>query len=98
VNQLRKAAEAGARVVRIVQKDPKSGKVLTQRVNVRRREEREMGLSGRQLRKLRKEARREERLILHGDPSVPAPQGVIDAGGVVTKAVPRRPPSPRPGP
>lgn len=60
MNNARKAAEAGAaRIVRQV--DRETGKTLPERRNDVRRFKRELGLSGRQLTKLRKKIAREER-------------------------------------
>lgn len=63
MNHLRKAAEAGAAVMVLVQKDVKTGQVLAQRHNAARQAKKAFqaqGLSGRQIRKLRQQARREE--------------------------------------
>jgi hypothetical protein len=61
VNHLRKAAQGGATVRRVFQRDRETGKELPQRVNPMRRMKRELGLSGRQIKKLRKAALREDK-------------------------------------
>lgn len=61
MNNARKAFNAGANVRRVFQTDSKTGKELPQRVNSSRRAKRELNLSGRQLKKLRKIAGREDR-------------------------------------
>lgn len=60
MNNLRRAAIDGATVRRIVQRDRATGKVLPERINQARRIKAELGLSSRQLKKLRKRVAREE--------------------------------------
>lgn len=63
MNHARRAAEAGAARI-ILQRDLKSGEILTERRNDRRQAKKAFkaqGLSGRQIRKLIKEARRAQR-------------------------------------
>jgi uncharacterized membrane protein len=64
MNEMRKALEAGGTVVHIHQVDAKTGKILSQRKSRRREAKRSLqaeGLSGRQIKKLLKQARREEK-------------------------------------
>jgi len=64
MNHLRKAAQAGARIVRLVTRDPKTREVLPQRHTSAREMKNELkraGLSGRQIRKLHKRLAREAR-------------------------------------
>lgn len=59
MNNLRKAAEAGASVGRLIHRDPKTDHRIGQRVNPGRQVKRELGLSARQFKKLRKRLNRE---------------------------------------
>lgn len=61
LNHLRNAAAAGATIFCLVQRDRATGKPLSQRVNQARRIKAELGLSGRQLKKRRKQLAREQR-------------------------------------
>jgi hypothetical protein len=80
MNHLRKAAEAGATLRRRVV-----------HVNPARQVKKSLGLTGRQLRKLRKQLARQERSKARAKAAAAPP-----AADIVAR--PRRPPSPRPGP
>jgi lipase chaperone LimK len=87
MNHLRKAAQAGARIVRLLTRDPKTGEALPQRHTSAREIKNELkrdGLSGRQIRKLRKQLAREarhERPPRQVPPHVPGVMSIPPARG-----------------
>lgn len=91
MNNLRKAAESGATIYCVRSRDPKTGEPIDQRCNPARQVKKHLGLSGRQLKKLRKHRARIQREQARATAAIQS-----TASDVL--GVPRRPPSPRPGP